>query len=75
MTKLYRKTRTYLRAAIALVLLAASHILLAQAAQSSTDPSFPRTQNQDKTDSWLVGELETTLDALTELVNADASQM
>ena len=51
MTKLYRKTRSYLRAAIALVLLAASHILLAQAAQSSTDPSFPRTQNQDKTES------------------------
>jgi hypothetical protein len=51
LTKLYRKTRSYLRAAIALVLLAASHILLAQAAQSSTDPSFPRTQNQDKTES------------------------
>lgn len=30
---------------------------------------------QHRTDSWLVGELETTLDALTELVNADASQL
>jgi (p)ppGpp synthase/HD superfamily hydrolase len=29
---------------------------------------------KEKTDSWLVGELGTTLDALTKLVNADASQ-